>query len=233
MVGSGRVPPRVLVALLVAEVDQGAQAVEHQQVVAQMPCRARVPVDSLRLRTIWVRSRPASVGKVVSNHRLWISLTKWRSTGRGVSEVARASNQRRTSSPLCWISSAVASGSWSNSAEASNAPGTTRWSRLLRGQREVAVGASRLGLRLGRLSEPHRGQRRLLDLTRGEFQDRSAVRLEPAPTVLGKAIQGVAVVTHVPRVFRWAAATFNERGQPSLVVLWASSIEPCAARLNS
>lgn len=78
----------------------------------------------LRFRTIWVRNCPASAGNVVSNHRKWISRTSVRSTGHGSSEPASASSQRNTFSPLCWISSTVASASWSNSADASTAPGT-------------------------------------------------------------------------------------------------------------
>jgi hypothetical protein len=48
----------------------------------------------------------------------------------------------------------------------------------------------------------------------GELQGRSTVRLEASPTVLGKAIQSVAIVTHVPRVLRRAVATFDEWEQP-------------------
>ena len=76
------------------------------------------------------------------------------------------------------------------------------------------MGASRFGLRLGRIGKSHSGSRRALDLLRGKPEDRPAFRLEPLPTVVGKAIQGVAVMTHVPRVLRQAAVTFDEQGQP-------------------
>lgn len=82
---------------------------------------------------------------------------------------------------------------------ASNAPGTMRLSACLKRTGEAAGAPACFGLTLGRLSESHGDQRRLLDLPRGEPQGRSTVRLEPAPTALGKAINGVAVVTHVPQ----------------------------------